>query len=66
MARVTGDGQTCPSLTSHLCDISQTGCDVMSILVSQEAEVLLANLANGYDTLPLHAEQLFWHSRIYI
>ena len=66
MARVTSDGQTRPSLTSHLCDIRQTGCDVMSVLVSQEADVLLANLSYGHDTLPLHAEQLFWHSKIFI
>ena len=38
----------------------------MSVLVSQEADVLLANLAYGHDTLPLHAEQLFWHSKIFI
>ena len=38
----------------------------MSVLVSQEADVHLANLANGRDTLTLHAKQLFWHSRIYI
>ena len=50
MARVTGNGQTRPSLTSHLRDIRQTGCDVMSVLVSQESDVLLANLANGHDT----------------
>jgi hypothetical protein len=49
MACVTGDGQTRPSLTSHLRDIRQTGHEVMSILVSQEADVLLANLANGHD-----------------
>ena len=66
MARVTGDGQTRLSLTSHLRDIRQTGCDVMSVLVSQEADVRLANLAYGHDTLPLHAEQLFWHSKIFI
>ena len=73
MARVTGDGQTRASTTSllmsrtsHLRDLCQTGCDVMSVLVSQEADVLLANLAYGHDTLPLHAEQLFWHSRIFI
>ena len=73
MARVTSDGQTRASTTSplmsqtsHLRDIRQTGCDVMSVLVSQEADVLLANLAYGHDTLPLHAEQLFWHSKIYI
>ena len=73
MARVTSDGQTRASKTSppmsqtsHLCDIRQTGCDVMSVLVSQEADVLLANLAYGHDTLPLHAEQLFWHSKIFI
>ena len=73
MARVTSDGQTRASTTSllmsrtsHLRDLRQTGCDVMSVLVSQEADVLLANLAYGHDTLPLHAEQLFWHSKIYI
>jgi len=73
MARVTGDGQTRASTTSllmsrtsHLRDLCQTGCDVMSVLVSQEADVLLANLAYGHDTLPLHAEQLFWHSKIFI
>jgi len=66
MVRVTSDGQTRPSLTSHLRDIRQTGCDVMSVLVSQEADVLLANLAYGHDILPLHAEQLFWHSKTYI
>ena len=73
MARVTDDCQTCASKTSplmsqtsHLRDIRQTGCDVMSVLVSQEADVLLANLAYGHDTLPLHAEQSFWHSRIFI
>ena len=51
MARVTSDGQTRPSLTSHLHDICQTGCDVMSVLVSQEADVLLANSAYGHDKL---------------
>ena len=73
MARVTSDGQTRASTTSllmsrtsHLRDLCQTGCDVMSVLVSQEADVLLANLAYGHDTLPLHAEQLFWHSKIFI
>jgi len=73
MARVTSDGQTralttstLMSQTSHLRDIRQTGSDVMSVLVSQEADVLLANLAYGHDTLPLHAEQLFWHSKIFI
>ena len=72
MARVTDDGQTrasktspLMSRTSHLRDIRQTGCDVMSVLISQEADVLLANLAYGHDTLPLHAEQLFWHSKIF-
>ena len=57
MARVTGDGQTRASTTSllmsrtsHLRDLCQTGCDVMSVLVSQEADVLLANLAYGHDT----------------
>ena len=60
MARVTGDDQTCASTmsllesrTSHLRDSHQTGCDVMSILVSQEADVLLANLAYGHDNLLL-------------
>jgi len=38
----------------------------MIVIVSQEADVLLANLAYGHDTLPLHAEQLFWHGKIYI
>jgi len=73
MARVTNNGQTRAWMTSplmlqtsHLRDLRQTGCDVMSILVSQEADVLLANLAYGHDTLPLHAEQSFWHSRIFI
>ena len=68
MAYVTGDRQTRPSLTSHLHDLRQTGRDIMSVLVSQEADVLLANLANGHDndTLPLLAKQLFWHSRIYV
>ena len=58
MARVTGDGQTRASTTSllmsrtsHLRDLCQTGCDVMSVLVSQEADVLLANLAYGHDSL---------------
>ena len=50
MARVTSDGQTRPSLKSYLCDICQTGCDVMSVLLSQEADVLLANLAYGHDS----------------
>ena len=57
MARVTGNNQTCASMMSllesrisHLRDSHQTGCDVMSILVSQEADVLLANLAYGHDT----------------
>ena len=56
MARVTDDGQTralttstLMSQTSHLRDIRQTGCDVMSVLISQEADVILANLANGHD-----------------
>ena len=73
MARITNNGQTRASTTSplmsqtsHLRDLCQTGCDVMSVLVSQEADVLLANLAYGHDTLPLHAKQLFWHSKIYI
>ena len=71
MARVTGDDQTCTSTTSllesrtsNLRDSRQTDYDVMSVLISTEADVLLANLAYGHDTLPLHAEQLFWHSRI--
>ena len=66
MARVTSNGQTrvlktspLMSQTSHLRDIRQTGCDVMSVLVSQEADVLLANLAYGHDTLPLHGECTF-------
>ena len=59
MVRVTSDGQTRASTTSllmsrtsHLRDLCQTGCDVMSVLVSQEADVdvLLANLAYGHDT----------------
>jgi len=73
MARVTSDGQTrasktspLMSQTSHLRDLRQTGCDIMSVLVSQEADVLLANLAYGHDTLPLHAEQLFWYGKIFI
>ena len=56
MARVTSDGQTRTSTTSplmsqtsHLRDIRQTGCDVMSVLVSQEADVLLADLTYGHD-----------------
>ena len=58
MACVTSDGQmsastTSPlmSRTSHLRDLRQTGCDVMSVLVSQEADVLLANLAYGHDNI---------------
>ena len=58
MTRVTSDGQTRASTTSllmsrtsHLRDLRQTGCDVMSVLVSQEADVLLANLAYGHDRL---------------
>ena len=60
MARVTGDGQTRPSLTSVLVlhDIRQTGRDVMSVLVSQEADVLLANLAYGYD------RTIYWYLMI--
>ena len=50
MAHVTSDGQARPSLTSHMRDIRQKGCDIMSVLVSQEADVLLANLAYGHDT----------------
>ena len=56
LARVTSDGQTrasttspLKSQTSHLRDLRQTGCDVMSVLVSQEADVLLANLAYRHD-----------------
>ncbi len=71
MVRVTGDDQTGTSMTSllesqtsNLRDSRQTDCDVMSVLISLGADVLLANLAYGHDTLPLHAEQLFWHSRI--
>ena len=52
MARFTSNGQTHPSLTSHLRDINQRGCDVMNVLVSQEADVLLANLAYGRDSEP--------------
>ena len=55
MARVTGDDQTCASTTSllesrtsHLRDLRQTDCDVMSVLISSEADVLLANLAYGH------------------
>ena len=61
MARVTGDDQTCTSTTSllesrtsNLRDSRQTDYDVMSVLISTEADVLLANLAYGHDTLPLH------------
>ena len=50
MAHVTSDGQPRPPLTSHLRDIRQTGCDVMSVLVSQEADMLLANLAYGHGS----------------
>ena len=71
MARVTGNDQTCTSTasllesrTSNLRDSRQTDCDVMSILISSEADMLLATLAYGHDTLPLHAEQVFWHSKI--
>ena len=71
MAHVTGDDQTCASTTSllesrtsHLRDSRQTDCDVMSVLVTSEADVLLASLAYGHDTLPLHAEQAFSHSKI--
>ena len=53
MARVTGDGQMRPSLTSHPHDICQTGRDIMSVLVSQKADVLLANLAYGHDIATL-------------
>ena len=73
MARVTSDGQTrasktspLMSQTSHLRDIRQTGCDVMSVLVSQEADVLLANLAYGHDSLhPLFPPYLFVESGIH-
>ena len=65
MARVTDDGQTrasktspLMSRTSHLRDLCQTGCDVMSLLVSQEADVLLANLAYGHDSW-----EKCWHCR---
>ncbi len=71
MARVTGNDQTCTSTasilesrTSNLRDSRQTDCDVMSVRIRSGADVLLANLAYGHDTIPLHAEQLFWHSRI--
>ena len=64
MARVTSDGQTRASTTSplmsqasYLRDLRQTGCDVMSVLVSQEADVLLANLAYGHDTPSLAARK---------
>ena len=57
MARVTGDDQTCTSTTSllesrtsNLHDSRQTDCDVMSVLISSEADVLLANLTYGHDT----------------
>ncbi len=63
MARVTGDDQTCmlttsllESRTSNLCDSRQTDCDLMSILISSGADVLLANLAYGHDRLPFHEE----------
>ena len=66
MARVTSDGQTRASTTSplmsqtsHLRDLRQTGCDVMSVLVSQEADVLLSNLANGHDTGPFKKRNQF-------
>ena len=56
MARVTGDDQTCAltmSLlelrTSNLRDSRQSDCDVMSALISSEADVLLDNLAYGHD-----------------
>ena len=58
MARVTNDGQTRASTTSplmsqtsHLRDLCQTGCVVMSVLFSQKADVLMANLAYGHDSL---------------
>ena len=37
----------------HGTYIRQTGCDIMSVLVSQEADVLLANLAYGHDNTSL-------------
>ena len=58
------DDVTLESRTSKLRDSRQTACDVMSVLIRSGADVLLANLAYGHDTLPLHAEQLFWHSRM--
>ena len=58
MARVTSNDQTCApttslleSRTSHLCDSRQIDCDVMSVLISSEADVLLANLAYGHDSV---------------
>ena len=61
MARVTGDNQTCTSTTSllesrtsNLRDSRQTDCDVMSVLLSTEADVLLANLAYGHDMVHMH------------
>jgi len=59
MTCVTKNGQTRVSSTSHLLDICQTERDVMSVRVSHEADMVLANLADGYDTLPLHAKQWF-------
>jgi len=38
------------SPTSHLLAIWQTGREVMSVWVSHEADVLLANLPNGHDS----------------
>ena len=56
MARVTGDDQTCALTTSllelqtsNLRDSRQTDCDIMSVLISSEADVLRANLAYGHD-----------------
>jgi len=64
MARVTGDGHMSASQASDLLTIWQRGHDTMSVQISYKAGVLQANLANGHDTLPLHADQWFWHSRI--
>ena len=60
MARVTNGGQTHASTTSHLMSLTShlawhlpNRHDVMSVLVSQEAEVLLANLAYGHDNIAI-------------
>ncbi len=73
MTLVTGNDQMCASATSllelwtsYLRDSCQTDCDVMIVLISSEADVLLANLAYGHDTLPLHAELAFWHREIFV